>query len=69
MDESKIDGAERPEAIPTAEDQDVEGHYLMPDPGLSREMARAREAEIERRLKAHEIQAEAKRQSDPHEKK
>ena len=32
MDESKIDGAERPEAIPRAGDQDVEGHYLMPDP-------------------------------------
>jgi hypothetical protein len=69
MDDSKIDGADRPEATPAADDQDVEGHYLMPDPGLSREMARAREADIERRLKAHEAQVEAKRQSEPHEKK
>jgi hypothetical protein len=68
MDESTI-GAERPDSIPGADDKDVEGHNLLPDPELGREMARAREAEIERRLKAHEVQAEAKHPVDPHTKK
>ncbi len=64
------DDAERPEAIPTPDDtQDVEGHNLLPDPGLGREMARAREMEIERRLKAHEVQVEAKHPAEPHPKK
>jgi hypothetical protein len=69
MDESTI-GEQRPDAIPGADDKgDVEGHNLLPDPELGREMARAREAEIERRLKLHEIRAEAKHPSDPPAKK
>ncbi len=70
MDESTIDEVEHPRAIPEADDKDdVEGHNLLPDPELGREMARAREAEIERRLKVREIQAEAKRPYDPRAKK
>jgi|WetSurMetagenome_2_1015567.scaffolds.fasta_scaffold1905711_2 hypothetical protein len=69
MDESKI-AAARPEGSPGADDQDdVEGHNLLPDPVLGREMARAREAEIERRLRAHEVQAEAKRSQESQAKK
>jgi hypothetical protein len=68
MDESTT-AVERPEGIPGADDKDVEGHNLLPDPELGREMARAREAEIERRLKVHDVEVAAKRPSEPHPKK
>ena len=70
MDGTTKDEVKRPDAIPGADGtDDVEGHNLLPDPELGREMARAREAEIERRLQAHEAQAQAKHPSDPPAKK
>jgi len=70
MDDSTIEEAKRPEATPVPDDEDdVESHNLLPDPQLGREMARVREAEIERRLKAHEVQAESKHQHDQQAKK
>lgn len=69
MDETTI-GEVRPEEIPEADAvDDVEGHNLLLDPELRREMARAREAEIERRLQVHEVLAEAKRPQDAPAKK
>lgn len=70
MDEPTINEAQRPEVTPgSADDDDVEGHNLLPDPTLGREAARSREAEIERRLRIHEAQVEAKHQGDPNAKK
>jgi len=61
MDESTKHEVEGQAAIPGAGDEpDVEGHVLLPDPELGREMARARERDIERRLHAHALQVEAK---------
>jgi hypothetical protein len=65
MDESTKHEVERQEAIPGAGDEpDVEGHNLLPDAELGREMARAKERDIERRLQAHELQVEARPPSE-----
>jgi len=61
MDGSTKHEMERQEAIPGAGDEpDVEGHNLLPDAELGRELARARERDIERRLRAHALQVEAR---------
>jgi len=44
-----------------AEESDVEGHSMLPDPTLGRHLARAREQEIQRNLKRHEFEIEARR--------
>ncbi len=51
-------------AKPRASEDDVEGH-MMSNPLLGRELARARESEIQRNLKAHTSRDEATR---PHKK-
>jgi len=61
VDGSTEHEVERQDAIPGAGDEpDVEGHNLLPDAELGREVARARERDIERRLRAHTLQVEAK---------
>jgi len=61
VDGSTEHEVERQDAIPGAGDEpDVEGHNLLPDAELGRELARARERDIERRLRAHTLQVEAK---------
>ncbi|MEI8334249.1 MAG: hypothetical protein WCH74_10410 [Chloroflexota bacterium] len=61
MDGSTEHEVERQDAIPGAGDEpDVEGHNRLPDAELGRELARARERDIERRLRAHTLQVEAK---------
>jgi hypothetical protein len=65
MNEPTKHEAEREAAIPGAGDEpDVEGHILLPDAELGREMARAKERDIERRLQAHELQVEARHPSE-----
>ena len=65
MDGSTKHELERQEAIPGAGDEpDVEGHNLLPDAELGREMARAKERDIERRLHAHELEVEARPPSE-----
>lgn len=43
------------------DEEDVEGHSMLPDPTLGRQLARAREQEIQRHLKRHEFETEARR--------
>jgi len=44
-----------------AEGDDVEGHNMLLSPTLSRDLAKARSAEIDRSVQAKQHQAEAKR--------
>ena len=43
------------------EGEDVEGHSMLINPGVSRDLAKARDAEIQRSVRAHNQQTEAKR--------
>ena len=53
------DGSEQPRA---SEDDDVEGHSMLPiDPSMSRHLTNARESEIRQHLKRHDFEAEARR--------
>jgi hypothetical protein len=51
------------EAAEAALDQedDVEGHSMLPNPTVGREFARARSAEVERSVRAKNLEHEAKR--------
>ena len=51
------------QAEPT-DDEDTEGLVLLPNPEISRQLARAREEEIQRNLKRHETVVEARRARD-----
>lgn len=57
----------KPQNMPTnppgdeSENEDVEGHSMLHDPSLGRQLARAREQDIQRHLKRHEFETEAKR--------
>lgn len=42
-------------------EDDVEGHNMLMHPSTSREFARAREADIQRSLRARQLENEAKR--------
>jgi len=48
-----------------AGDDDVEGHSMLPNMGLNRGVAQGREHEIQRKLKQHELETQARR---PHQK-
>jgi hypothetical protein len=48
-----------------AGDEDVEGHSMLPNPMLGRELAKAREQEIRRSLRDRQFEQEARR---PHKK-
>ena len=43
------------------DEEDVEGHSMLINPGVSRDLAKARDAEIQRSVRAHNQQSEAKR--------
>jgi hypothetical protein len=42
-------------------EEDVEGHSMLHDPTIGRQLARSREQEIQRNLKRHELETEARR--------
>jgi hypothetical protein len=46
-------------------DKDVEGHSMMPNPLLGEQLARIRERDIQRNIKQHNLEQEARR---PHKK-
>ena len=46
-------------------DKDVEGHSMMPNPLLSEQLARIRERDVQRGVKQHNLEQEARR---PHKK-
>ncbi len=48
-------------AVPKAIDDDVEGHSMMLNPTLGRDLAKAKSADIERGVQSKNNQAEAKR--------
>jgi hypothetical protein len=43
------------------EGEDVEGHSMLINPGVSRDLAKARDADIQRSVRAHNQSSEAKR--------
>ena len=43
------------------DEDDVEGHSMLINPGVSRDLAKARDADIQRSVRAHNQQSEAKR--------
>ena len=48
-------------AIPRqSADDDTEGHSMLPNMGVSRELARARERDIQQHLKRHDLEIEAR---------
>jgi hypothetical protein len=48
--------------VPRAiEEDDTEGHSMLPDPSLSRALSQAREREIQRHLKRHSLEEDARR--------
>jgi hypothetical protein len=59
------DGAVAKAAVRNAGDEDVEGHSMLPNPALGRQLAKAREQEIQRSLRDRQFEQEARR---PHKK-
>jgi hypothetical protein len=57
-DETKPEGVNKAKGI-DAED-DVEGHSMMQNMGISRGVANARERDIQQHLKRHDLEAEAR---------
>jgi hypothetical protein len=43
------------------EGEDVEGHSMLINPGVSRDLAKAREADVQRSVRSHNQETEAKR--------
>lgn len=41
-------------------DDDTEGHSMLPNLGVSRELARARERDIQQHLKRHDLEVDAR---------
>ena len=56
--------APEPQATDTGE-QDVEGHFMLPDYTTSREVARHRVRETEKRTERHGLEEGARRPSKP----
>ena len=55
-------GRNQPTDLPGDEpEEDVEGHSMLHDPTIGRQLARSREQEIQRNLKRHELETEARR--------
>jgi hypothetical protein len=48
-------------ADPDDGSEDVEGHSMLLDPGIARDLARAREKEIQKRAERHGLEEEARR--------
>ena len=46
---------------PRASEDDTEGHSMLPNMGLSRPLAQARERDIQQHLKRHELENDARR--------
>jgi hypothetical protein len=46
-------------------DQDVEGHFMLPDYAASREIARHRERETQKRTERHGLEEDARRPVKP----
>ena len=42
------------------EDDDTEGHSMLPNMGVSRQLAQARERDIQQHLKRHDFEADAR---------
>ena len=49
-----------------AVEDDVEGHSMLPNAGLSRQLAQARERDIQQHLKRHEFEADARAAKKDH---
>jgi hypothetical protein len=43
-----------------AAEDDVEGHSMLPNMGVSRQLAQARERDIQQHLKRHDLEADAR---------
>ena len=43
-------------------DEDVEGHSMLPNAGISRHLAQARERDIQQHLKRHDLENDARSQ-------
>jgi hypothetical protein len=57
--------ADQPDEEPRGDDEDVEGHSMMPiDPSSARHLSQAREREIRQHLSKHDLEREAR----PHKK-
>lgn len=41
-------------------DDDTEGHSMLPNMGISRQLAQARERDVQQHLKRHELEADAR---------
>ena len=57
-DETKPEGLNK--AKGTEAEDDVEGHSMLQNMGISRELAHARERDIQQHLKRHDLEAEAR---------
>ena len=53
--------ASTPNLPKPTDDDDTEGQVLLPNPEISRQLARDREEEIQRNLKRHALAVEARR--------
>lgn len=42
------------------EDDDVEGHSMLLDPGIARQIAQARERDVQQNLKRHQVERDAR---------
>ena len=49
-----------PSASKTTEEDDVEGHSMLLDPGIARQIAQARERDVQQNLKRHQIERDAR---------
>ncbi len=66
MPAGKQNKAVEPDGVRIAEDEDVEGHSMLPmDPSTARHLSGARESDIRRHLAKHDLESEARR---PHKK-
>jgi len=45
---------------PQPNEDDVEGHSMLPNMGISRSIAQSRERDIQQHLKRHDLEAEAR---------
>jgi hypothetical protein len=48
------------------DEDDTEGHSLLPDMGMSRQLAQARERDIQRHLKQHDRETDARANKKNH---
>ncbi|MHB8398276.1 MAG: hypothetical protein ACYDCI_05000 [Candidatus Limnocylindrales bacterium] len=51
---------------PQPNEDDVEGHSMLPNMGISRSLAQSRERDIQQHLKRHDLEAEARAHKKGH---